>query len=449
MSRPARHLVRSAALVALATLGFASLTGCGNTYRPVVSAINPVGPSAQPEKYAVAISDPGGSNPGIVTLVDFSGDTVVITANIGVAPKYLVLDSGGTTGYTINGDGTLNSFGIVNTLLTSQVEALTLLANPPANATAVFPQGTTTFVTEPGRSAIAEYQSATSGNLGLKQEVSVANPTYVVGVASSPRVYALSSGSGTTGPQAVGLDSTTLSTVGSPITIGTNPVYGIMTADFKRAFIMNKGDGTVSVINVPSNQLDSSALVPDGLIHVGTAPLWADFAPTLSEMVVANAGSGTSNGSLSIISIPLCNASSPTTNPNCDANNPVDAQGFGTVLANVPVGISPIMVAALQDGTRAYVANSGGTGVCTSSSGTANGNCSISVVNLTSDTVTATIPLTCHPNWIAATTGAPTGKVYVTCGDSKNLTIIRTDTDAIDLTVPLQGAGISVRVSAS
>jgi hypothetical protein len=84
------------------------------------------------------------------------------------------------------------------------------------------------------------------------------------------------------------------------------------------------------------------------------------------------------------------------------------------------------------------------------------------VVNLTTNTVSATIPslpdgactiskpaVVCgHPGYIVATTGSPTGKVYVTSLDSTNMSIIRTDIDAIDTIVPLQGKGISVRVTA-
>jgi pectin methylesterase-like acyl-CoA thioesterase len=52
-----------------------------------------------------------------------------------------------------------------------------------------------------------------------------------------------------------------------------------------------------------------------------------------------------------------------------------------------------------------------------------------------------------HPNYIAVTNGTPTGKVYVTSPESNFITVIRTDTDAIDLTIPLQGNGVSVRVT--
>ena len=93
-----QHLFRSVARFAfrfaLVAAASASLIGCGNTYRPVVTAINPVGPAGQPTKYAVAISSTGPSTPGLATFVDFSGDTVLITANIGVDPYYLALDAG-------------------------------------------------------------------------------------------------------------------------------------------------------------------------------------------------------------------------------------------------------------------------------------------------------------------------------------------------------------------
>ena len=466
--RVSRHFLRSAAYVAVAVAGFTSLIGCGSNYRPVVAAINPVGPSSQPTKYAIAISSPSSTTPGLVTIVDFSGDTVLITANIGADPKYLVLNGGvttsattgvtsytaATTGYTINGDNTLNSFDISTSLISSQISEVTLLAG--VQPVSIFPQGTTTYVTQPGTDTVAEYQGTTS-TLGLKQQLNIVNPIYVVGITAAPRVYALSQGDGTTSnpPLAVAIDSTSLTPTAS-IPVGSGPVYGIMTGDGKRVFVMNKTAGTVSVINAQTNALDTftptGSTTATSTINVGTSPLWADFASTLSEMVVANAGSGTNNGTLSIISIPLCSAAAQPTNPNCDSTNPVDAAGFGTVLASPTVGVNPIMVSVLQDGTRAYVANAGDPSqscTTTSSTGTvtANGNCTVSVVNLKSNTVTATIPIAGHPAYIAATTGTPTGKVYVVCNDSQNMTVIRTDIDAIDTTIPLQGNGVSVRVT--
>ncbi len=439
-----------------------------------------MGPAAQPGKYAVVISSPSPTSPGLLTFVDFSGDSVLITANVGVNPYYLILDSTGTTGYTLNGDSTLTTFSISTQLLTSQINQTTLLRNPIQGGqnvlpSSIFPQGNFTYVTQPGfnpggpiaspplgRNSIAEF---TGSPLNLQQELPIDpafSPIYVAGIASAPRSFVLSQAVDGGPGEVSTIENTTNATIDpNPIPVGRNPVYGVMTADGRRVFVMNQGDGTVSVINAQTNGLD---IVPNGStnpIRVGTSPLWADFAPTRNELVVANAGNGVTPGSVSIIGIPLCSATAQPTNPNCDPNNPVDAAGFGTVLANVPVGVNPVMVGVLQDGSRAYVVNAGNPNVpCGPATGSQPANCTVSVINLTSNTVTTTIPLVTtpitsttlvkngHPNYIAVTTGTPTGKVYVTSPESQFMSVIRTDTDAIDTTIPLQGLGVSVRVTA-
>jgi DNA-binding beta-propeller fold protein YncE len=467
-SRPHQRAVRSvtqalrfASRFALAAAVLASVTGCGNTYRPVVSAINPVGPAAQPQKFAVVISSTGTTTnptPGLVTFVDFSGDTVLITAQIGVNPYYLILNSGGNTGFTLNSDHTLTTFDVDTVLLQSNILQTTLL--PGAAPVSIFPEGTSTYVTDPGLNVISQF---TGQPLNLQQQLSINpafTPIYVTGIANAPRVFAISQRVGGGLGQVSTIETTSNTIDPNPIAVGKNPVYGVMTGDARRAFILNQGDGTVSVINAQTNLPDIVPVGATNPIKVGTSPLWADFAPTLNEMVVANAGDGVNPGSLSIISIPLCSAAALPSNPNCDLNNPIDAVGFGTVIATVPVGVNPVMVGVLQDGTRAYVVNSGnphlpcaGSGVTGPSTG-----CSVSVINLTTNTVTATIPLPLslnaasstlngHPNYIAVTTGTPTGKVYVTSPESNFMTVIRTDTDAVDTTIPLQGNGVSVRVT--
>jgi DNA-binding beta-propeller fold protein YncE len=434
--------------------GCFALAGCGSQYRPVVSSINPVGPAAQPTKYAVAISVPSATAPGLVTLVDVSGDTILDTTALGVNPYYLVLDTGGTTGYTLNGDGTLTSFPLSTSLIASNVAETTLL--PATNGTtelpvSLTPQGTYIYLAEPGRNALAELQ-VQGTSPAVKQELPTgANTIYTVSATNAPRVYSISSGTAG-GPGYVSGIETTTNTISNTIPVGVNPVYGVMTSDARRAFILNQGSNTVSVVNAQTNALDTFTVngVVTGTIPVGVGPVWADFAPTLSEMLVVNQGSGTAAGSVSVVNIPFCSQTTVVTNPNCDPANPVDAVGFGQVLATIPVGINPIMISVLQDGTKAYVANQGN-----ASQGIAG---SVSVINLLNDTVEATIAggvssnandqlVHGHPNYIAGTTGTPTGKVYVTAPDSNDLTILRTDVDTVETHLPLQGAGVSVRVN--
>lgn len=443
-----RRAGRWATAVALAA-GAWALSSCGNAYRPVVATVGLVGPAGQPEKFAVAVASPAPNSNGLLTIVDFGGDTVVDNANLGVNPYYFALNGSGTTGYTLNSDKTVTSFSISTSLLSSDVLESTLPAG--TNPVSLFATSFSTYISDPGVGAVDQL---TGTPPALKQELPVPSgytPVYVVGSGSSVRNYALAPSTSGGPGKALAIESAT-NAISAALTVGRGPIYGVISADNKRAFIMNQTDGTVSVINTVTNALDT----PVNTISVGANPVWADLASLLNELVVVNQGNGTAPGSLSVINIPLCTTTTLPSNPNCDASNPIDATTFGQVVATVPLGINPFMVTVLSDNTRAYVANAGtGTLPC---SGTTTPTyvssvevaepCTISVVNLTTNTVTATIPIKGHPAWIASTNATPTGKVYVVCHDSQVMTVIETDTDSVDLTIPLQGYGVSVRTTA-
>lgn len=439
--------------------------GCGVQYRPVVSAISPVGPGGQPTKYAVAVSSPSPTTPGLLTFVDFSGDTVLSTPSILTNPDYFAVNTSGSNGYVINSSGSLNYFYLSSptSLLTSSIGQTTLPVNTvPVSVSAFTPQSATSTLFIPEASAtnptIAALNSATAV---LYSQVAVGpNPVYVVGTDGAARVYAISQGTtpGTSTGQLAAIEATSATSlsVSATIPVGIKPVYGVMTSDDRRAFVLNQGSGTVSVVNVVSNALDTTtptiplctpASPTANPACPGVNPVWADLSPLTSELVVLNQGDGVHNGSLSIISIPLCTNSTPVTNPNCNSNNPVDATGFGQIVATVPVGVNPTMVSVLKDGTAAYVANSG--------NATTQG--SVTVVNLTSAT-SITIPASSlstapssdvygHPTTISATTGSPTGKVYVTAPDSTYLSVIYTDTNTVQAHISLQGYGLRVLVT--
>lgn len=488
-------------VAAMAACGLV-LSGCGAQYRPVVSAINPVGPAGQPTKYAIAISNttPFGSpnpTPGLATVVDVSGDTILATPSVlpfpapttagsatvaptpsYVNPLYFTISNSGSEVFLINQQGLFESFFTSNptALLTQDIVPQTLATTAPIGVQSILlpSSGQTIFVSQPATgttsSGIAELQFSSSAS--LLQNLNVTNPVYTVGADNAARVYAIS-GDGYVVP----IENSPIST-DPQIPVGTNPVYGIMTADGNRAFILNKGSGTVTVINVPSNAIDSG--VTNGTITLplpptggSTAanPVWVDLLPaTNAEMVVLNQGDGVHPGSLTTISIPLCNQQGSATNPNCNSTNPVDASGFGAIVNNIAVGVNPSMVSVLQDNTgintRAYVVNQGILpGVNPSYPNGIEG--SISVVNLSTHQV-ITIPgisnpataialnnavltgspvannVFGHPNTVVAITGTPTGKVYTTSTDSQFLTVLETDTDSVATHISLQGTGIRV-----
>jgi YVTN family beta-propeller protein len=524
------------------------IAGCGNSYRPVVATIGLVGPAGQAQKYAIAVSTPtppGAPCPaagqptsnGLMSMVDFSGDTVLVTATLGVNPYYLYVNPVGTVGYTLNCDKTVNTFTLTTTLLSSQVLQSTLPVG--TNPVSLLANSSSVYVSDPGVNAIDVLFGTPPA---LKQELPVTNgytPIYVTGQASAPRLYAISQANNG-GPGEAQSIETNADTISATLPVGRGPVYGVMTSDNRRAFVLNHTDGTVTVINAQTDMLDTPVnTIPVGCMPTGGAttcpasrPVWADLAPGLNELAVANEGptaplfgvtgysiasnvltvstasqnlvagqpvllqgfpastflngqvvqvsatglSGTSFqaplvhanaatiemgqgaavGSVTLINIPLCSVTALPTNPNCNPTNPIDGAAFGQIVATVPAGVDPIMVTVLSDYTRAYVANagtgkfpcSGTTAPVFNSSGVQTAEpCTVSVVNLLSDTVTATIPINGHPAYIASTDSVPTGKVYVVCKDSEVMTIIRTDTDAFYMNVPLQGYGVSVRTN--
>jgi hypothetical protein len=478
----ANTMTRTGGLVALSAAVL--LAGCGNTYRPVISSISPVGPAGQPVKYAAVVSSPGVNSPGLLTIVDFSGDTVEATPSILPNPSYFAATQSGSQGFVINASGSLNDFGLTNptTLLTSNIVQTTLPANssPVSISTISLGNvGSTIFVPSQGNSTIAALSTA---GPSLEEQIAVgANPVYVVGSDGALRVYAISqgNGAGTCGAsgQVAAIEAATPLSISNTICVGAKPVYGIMTTDGRRGFILNSGSGTVSVINVINNALDVTTpliTLPNisyknsggTTVSAAPKPVWSDYNSTTNEMVVLNQGDGTGPGSLSIISIPLCTPSTQLTDPNCsfalspNPSNPADATGFGTIIASVPVGISPSMVSMLHDatGSQAYVVNQ------KDSTGQCGGEGSVTVVNMVTTQVQATICAIStpagissvnasptlvygHPTTVAATTGTPAGKVYVTSPDALFLTVIYTDTDSVVTHIPLQGNGVRVVVT--
>ena len=446
---------RGAAIAVLGgsvALGLA--VGCGNQYRPVVTPIQPTGPAPLPTADIVVVSQPGFTpvlggtvacsgatypEPSILTMINFAGDSVDVQANGGYGPLTFSLEPGGANMYAPNCDGTLTTAQATTTsLLTKFVQNSTLLpGSQPTNT--LFVNGNL-YVTEPGlhgpdcltTNCVAQM---TGSPEALKQEIPVA-PSVInlVGFSAGQRLYAISQGNSNGGsltwgdcanPSAVTVTGeadaieTTTNTVSARLPLGVCPVYGFQTPDERRAFVMNRGSGTVTVINTELNAIDAA----HPTITVGAGPVHADYYLTGQLLVTANYDSN----SISIIDVSL------------DAFGN-DSSTFGKVLATVPMGLHPVEVSVLQDGSRVYVANQGDI------AGGVPG--SVSIVNLTNYSVQKTIPLTSNPHAIASVYNYPIGKVYVASQNSPFLTIIRTDTDIVSATPEMQGNIVEMRVNA-
>ncbi len=379
----------------------------------------------------MAITQPTGAAAGIATVLDFSGDTVLAQATIGDLPLDFTLDTAGATAYTIDRDGSLSDVPISTSLQTKYVSTSTLTpASIPINT-----------ITGSGVLYVVDQASDQLDVLsglppGLKQAIQF--PLGLINLAgrtTSARFYGISQNVGpavcatpgavTTTGVASALEAST-SSISATLPVGVCPVYGLQSVDGLRTFILNRGSGTVTVIDSQKNTLDNQINpitgLPNSTLTLPAGPVYAELYDSTDELVTANYDSNT----ISVIDV---------TTDAFDNDGPT----FGTI-HNITVGSGPSSVTVLQDGSRAYVANSN--------------DSTVSVVSLTSYTVekTITLPLnpdgtTPHPRTIISTYNYPTGKVYVTSPDSDNLVILRTDTDSVDATLQLQGNLIDTRVT--
>ena len=448
MSLFAKYLGRPRMLPAYAGLALviaAMVAGCGAGYRPVVTPINPSGPAPQPASLAAVVSSPSPTSPGIATIINYSGDTIMATAPIGVGPITFTLDETGSTGYTVNSDGTITNFPASNNLQQKNVTFSTL----PSTAVPVnlFSPSSGLWMADLDGNVIDVLTGAPEA---FKLAIPVApTPIGVVGPGVvAQRNYAITQGavatgvdcnnSPTTGPvgEADGIEIANF-TVSSRIPLGKCPVFAILSPDARRLFVLNRGDDTITVINSqnntlnactpfvnqvgrlvtchPSLPLSTTAGLTGPNVPAIAGPVSADYNAATSQLIVADYDGGTAT----LIDVSLDEFGD-------------DSATFGTTFT-MPVGANPASVTALYDGSRAYTANQ--------TDGT------VTVLNLTSHTALKTVAVTGHPRTVVSTQNSLYGKVYVASPDSPYLTILRTDQDIVDTTVLVQGNIVDVRVS--
>ena len=447
------RLVQAGAVLAAVAL----VAGCGSSYRPVVTPINSSGPAAQVSAYVVVVSSPSTTTSGIATIIDYSGDTVLANAPIGPGPSTFTIDQTGSTGYTVNSDNTLSNFPITNLLQAKSVLFSTLSPasqpGPPHAPVNIFspsaglwtadlngsyidyftgsPQAfklaipvATSPVTIVGPSLIGQYNYSISQN--------IANATGVDCNIAATRAAAPAGEA-----DAIG---TSTYTVSARIPLGKCPVYAVQSPDYRRFFVLNRGDDTITVINSQNNTLDACTpflnqngqtvtchpklpLSTSAGLHQDTkedvpavaGPVYAEYNAATSQLVVADYD----GNAITVIDVSLDEYGN-------------DSSTFGTTFT-IPVGNNPASVTALADGSRAYAANQT--------------DQSVTVVNLSSHTVEKTLPVNGHPRTVVSTQNSTEGKVYAASPDSPYLTIVRTDLDIVDTTILVQGNIVDVRVA--
>jgi DNA-binding beta-propeller fold protein YncE len=463
----------------------ALIAGCGDNYRPTVTPVNGNGPPAQPASYAVVVSSTntgsqgstGASSDGVVTIIDYSGDTIMTEATIGPGPTAFTIDNFGSNGYTLNSDGTLSNFAISTSLQTKNVSFSSVSST--AQIVNLMPPASGLWATDLNGDQVDLFAGSPQA---FKQSIPVASsgsaPTMPVFIAGSPtpsgqREYVLSQNVGNANPLACNISPRTagVNGVATPIEISSDtadpsmpvgicPVYAVETSDLQRLFVLNRGDDTITVINTANNTLDSCTPFQNQngqwvtchktiQLPAGSGPIYAEYNAATQKLVVANYDGGT----VSVIDVPLDqygNDANTYTNSNCTtyAACGTITGGFGTV-HTIAVGNTatpnPASVTVLYDGSKAYTANQNDDSTVNST-----GNGTVTVINLTTYTVEKTLTVVGHPRTVVSTQNSEYAKVYVDSPDQPYITIIQstpTITDQIDTAVNVEGLPIDIRTT--
>jgi YVTN family beta-propeller protein len=378
--------------------------GCGDQYRPVANPI--IGPGGQPQSthFAYVVNyNPNGD--GSATTIDVSGDSVSQLQTLGVGSIAEALPPNSTALFVANsGDDTVSNYAA---FLQGAVVTIGLLpgSHPVFLAST---QITNMYVLNSGPNSACPATgsvstiSTTTGSVTSTVCVGL-NPINMCQAAFGGPVFVVNQGDNMNqgsvsvfNPTSVGAVTTLTSADG----LGLNPVYATASLDGNYVFVVTQGDGvTAGALDILSTAGTGAVLAS---VPLGVKPTFSYLDPHLNRLYVTNTGENT----VSVFDASNVNA----------ANSPA----MPSLTAPVVVGNAPTGVAALQNGTRFYVANSGSNNV--------------SVVSATSFAVLKAIPVGVTPTFVAAD---PTStKVYVTNPGSFSTSIIQTVNDTVSLTIP-------------
>jgi YVTN family beta-propeller protein len=373
---------------------------CGETYRPVATPIIPNLPNPGFSHFALFLSGNGLNNPGASTSIDVSGDTAESQSTLGLMPVQAAVVLSGTRVYVANSlDDTVSTFS------PTSPTPVTTISLPAGSAPSFVgtAENASIYVANYGTNTVSAIAMA---NNVLEAPVSgIPVGVHPVGLAETPnlqKLYVANRGNAGSVGSVTSINPVDRS-VNPPITNATwiSPVSVAARSDGNRAYVLDEGSGLVSAI-------DTAADTVVNTVSVGVGANFMLYDPSRNRLYVAN---------------PV-------------ANTVTYLEASSDALAATVIGVTnPVSVAALPDGTRAYISSASVSGGIVTSR--------VTVINASGGNVQTTIPLTTSlqtcvsgPSELSIAASADSTRVYVGNCDAGNVAIIRTLGDALVLQMP-------------
>jgi DNA-binding beta-propeller fold protein YncE len=423
---------------------FLICVGCGDTFRPVIIPNPPKFPDPRAAHSVLTISD-NGNLPGSAMVFDVTGDSDVSEADcqegspcLGVAPVHAVQQTAAqvlVVNQALPG-GTGDSLSKLNFSFTtiSSVTTISLPAGSAPNFVAVAPSDTTAYVTLPNLSVPSVGVVSTQTNALLTTIPVGNNPVSIVVTPDRNKFYVTNQGSNSVSAFNT-LDH-------SPRTInGASffaPRWLVARTDSQRVFVLN-GNGTLTTLDTTT---DTDTVVQAGL-DVGGGAKYMVYDSHLNRLYVP------SRSQLTVVdvapSVPQILSTVPiaTVSPAQRASFDVCLDNSG----NTPPDVTAVAVAALPDGSRAYVG-------AYYSDGLGNLCPQVTVINTSGNTLKTSVAVPGFPDLIAEvplcgttrfrfnmTAGGDSSRVYLASCDGGNVSFIDTSNDTYFQRLPAPVSG--------
>lgn len=282
-----------------------------------------------------------------------------------------------------------NNLSVIDTSSNTVVATVPLGSQP--NSVALTPDGSRAYVTNGGGDV---WVLSTSSNAVLAKIVVGGYPSGIAITPDGTRAYVTKDNA-----NSVAVIDTSRNAVVATMNVGAAPGGVAITPDGKHAYVASVGTNSVVVIDTSSNAVSST-------VALGTVePVGVAITPDGSRVYVLDAG-----GNLTVLATSSNSVAATVTLPGNE--------------------ISPFGLAISPDGTRAYVTRFAAN--------------TVAVIDTSSNTVVAMVPLGAFPNGLAVT---PDGNhVYVTTSvdatgeGSGNVSVIDTSSNTVVANV---GVGVT------
>lgn len=391
---------RSALPTAIVLLLITVCLSCGETYRPVATPIAPNPPNPGFSHVALVITTNGPSHPGASTTIDVSGDTALSQSTVGLMPAYAALVANGSRVYVADsGDDTVTSFS------PSSPAPVTTISLPSGSAPSFVAtaESATVYVANSGNNTVSAISIITSTVESPLGGIPVGiNPVWLTETPNQQYLYSANRGSGGTGGSVTSINPVDRS-LNPPIANATwiSPVSVVSRSDSNRVYALDQATGMVSAIDTAANAVVNS-------VSVAVGANFMLYDTTRNRLYVANPANNTVT--------------------YLDASTDVLSAGV------IPVA-NPVAVAALPDGSRAYISSAAVVG--------SNVNSSVTVIDAANGSIKSTIPITTAPHVCASNpselplaAAADSSRVYIGNCDAGNVAIIQTLNDTLLLQMP-------------